>query len=374
MKIAFIGQKGIPATFGGVEQHVHELARRLTGRGHEVSVYVRDWYTPREIRQYDRIRLVHAPTVPTKHFDALAHSLTSSVHSVFQNYELVHYHAIGPTFFSWIPAIFQKKVVSTIHRLDWQSGKWGMAGRSFLKFTERTALYIPNATIVVSDHLRQYFEAKYRRRVSYIPNGVCFSEAAPPQTIATKYGLRGKDYILFLGRFVPEKKVDLLIEVFKAVKGDPGDSDLKLVLAGGSSASDEYAANLARQAEGRRDVVFTGYVTGREKAELFSNALLFVLPSYLEGHPIALLEAMSYGVPCLVSDISPHSEVIAHGVNGFLFRTNDSDHMAAQLKTVLQSSPSCLDTIVQEGKKYVREHFDWETVVDRVEEIYRSTV
>jgi glycosyltransferase involved in cell wall biosynthesis len=372
MKIAFIGQKGIPATFGGVESHVDELAHRLAQRHHDVSVYVRSWYTQPNMQRLEDIRLVHTPTVRTKHLDALVHSFTSSFHSLSQNYDIVHYHAIGPTFFSCMPALFRKKVVATVHRLDWQAEKWGKTAKALLKLSERTALHVPAATIAVSKDLQNYLQKKYKKTVFYIPNGVKVSNSVLPAMIAKKYGLKGKDYLLFLGRFVPEKRVDLLIRGFKAVHGHSGMQDLKLVLAGGSSATDQYMARLVAQAEGSRDIIFTGYVTGQEKAELLSNALLFLLPSDLEGHPIALLEAMGHGLTCFVSNIPAHSEVVVDGISGFMFQSGQLDDMVAKMNELLRRPRSSFVRVGETAQRHVQQNYDWEQVVDRLEDVYRA--
>ena len=373
MKIAFIGQKGIPATFGGVEYHVEELAQRLVQRGHSVSVYVRSWYTPRDLDHLKGIRLTHTGTINTKHLDAFVHSLTSSIHAFLSDYDIVHYHALGPTFFCWLPRITGKKIVATLHGLDWERGKWGRCAKAFLKFTERTAIYVPHRTIVVSQFQKSYFESKYRREVVYIPNGVARPRLRSPQLIKEKHGLNGQDYLLFMGRLVPEKRVDWLIEVFR--KFDVGNqmSDVRLVIAGGTSGTDQYVNTLKELAGGTRKIVFTGYVTGAEKEEFLSNALLFLLPSYLEGLPIALLEGMSYGLPCLASDIPPHQEVIQDGQNGFLFRHDQFSDLAERLRNVL-AQPERMKTVSENAKAKVRKEYDWDEVVRETEKVYESVL
>lgn len=369
MKIAFIGQKGMPATFGGIEQHVEELAARLTERGHVVSVYVRDWYTPREQIAYRGAKLIHTPTIKTKHLDAFVHSLTSSMCSLLGQYDIIHYHAIGPSFFSWIPRMARKKTVATIHRLDYDADKWGRSARCFLRMCEQVALKVPHRTIVVGKHqYKSYLEQGYS--TICIPNGVTLPKLAGPEEIKVKYGLEGLDYVLFLGRLVPEKRVDLLINAF--LNADL--KDLKLVIAGGSSATDEYVRELHRRATGNSSVVFTDYVTGRLKAELFSNARFFVIPSSLEGLPIALLEAMSYGLPCLASDIAPHLEVITNKQNGYLFNKNDLADLTSAIKKLASLDLHELSSVGETAKRLVERGFDWDDIVVQIEEVYRAVL
>jgi len=372
VKIAYIGQKGIPATFGGVDFHVEELSKRIVQREHKVYVYVRNWYTDRNLREYQGVKLIHTSTMRTKHLDTFMHSLTSSLHSIFQDYDIIHYHALGPTIFSWLPKFLRSKVVVTVHGLDWQRGKWGRFAKAFLKFTERTATYVPNKTIVVSKAQKEYFESKYGRECIYIPNGVNIPQAKPTSGIVKeKYDLNGEDYLLWMGRLTPEKRVDWLIKVFREIKTKM--PTLRLVIAGGSSATDEYVRGLEKLAGDDERIIFTGYVAGQEKEELFSNALLFVLPSYLEGLPIALLEAMSYRLPCLASDIPPHKEVISEGVDGFLFQSNNFSNFVEELKELLRNSNG-RKHIGENAKRKVKREYNWDKVVRKTEEVYEEVL
>jgi glycosyltransferase involved in cell wall biosynthesis len=367
MKIAFIGQKGIPAIFGGVEYHVQELAQRLIKRGHEVDVYVRSWYTAQHLKNHKGIRLIHTPTIRTKHLDAFLHSFSSSLHALFQKYDIVHFHALGPTVFCWLPKLAGKRIVATIHGLDWKRGKWGGVAKAFLKYTERTALYIPDRTIVVSKEQQVYFEAKYGKKAVYIPNGVNMPAARPaPAVIKKKYGLHGRDYLLWMGRITPEKRVDWMIKAYKELK-----PECKLVIAGGSSATDEYVRKCKKCAAENKKIIFTGFVRGQEKEELLSNALLFVSPSYLEGFPIAVLEAMSYRRVCLISDIEPHRELIGHGIDGFLFASDDLMDFVKKLQKLL-SKGTDLGNIGEKALIKVKKNHSWDDIAEKTELVYYS--
>ncbi len=369
MRIAFIGQKGIPATFGGIEYHVDALAQRLAQRGHTVHVYVRPWYTKRGLKEYRGVRLLHTPTIHTKHLDAFLHSLTSSLHSLAGKYDVVHYHALGPSIFCWLPKLFRHRVVVTLHGLDWKRGKWGGFARAFLKFTERTAVYIPDRTIVVSKEQKAYLEAKYHRKAVYIPNGVTMPRAKPaPAVIKQKYGLGRKDYLLWLGRITPEKRVDWLLRAYKELK-----PRLKLVIAGGSAGGSDYEKKIRQAAADDEHIVFPGFVRGTEKQELLSNARFFVLPSALEGLPIALLEAMSYGLSCLASDIPPHKEIITPGINGFLFCSRSYADFTDRLK-LLAAGGTDASAVGKKAAAIVEKRFDWDKVTAQTEAVYHNAV
>jgi glycosyltransferase involved in cell wall biosynthesis len=367
VKIAFIGQKGIPAHFGGIEFHVDELSRCLVRRGHSVYVYVRSWYTPRDLSTYEGVRLVHTPTIRTKHLDAALHSLTSSLHALLQDYSIVHYHALGPSFFAWLPRLRDHKVVVTIHALDWQRPKWGGFAKAFLKFTERTAMHLPHCTVAVSKSLQAYFESKYGRPVHCIPNGVHIPPPSHPRMITESYGLEGEDYVLFLGRLVPEKRVDWLIRAFHRIS-----HPLRLVIAGDDDGEEGYARYLHDLAKGDSRVLFTGTVGGQMKEELLSNALLYATPSSLEGLPIALLEAMAHNRCCLASNIPAHQEIIAAERNGLLFQWDDFDEFVSALGDLLARGKSYRQALGQEARCKVAEENSWEKVAEATERVYYS--
>lgn len=370
MKIRFIGQKGIPATFGGVEYHVEHLAGALARRGHDVAVYVRPWYTPPGLGSQAGARLIRLPTIRTKHADAAVHSLLATLQASVSNADIIHYHAIGPGAFSFLPRFSGKKVVVTVHRLDWESGKWGPAARFMLRAGEFISARAPQATIVVSSELQRYFRERYGKETTLIPHGRVVPEPAPPRLIQTKHGLRGKDFILFMGRLSPEKRADWLIQAFLEAKDRrPAFRGLKLVLAGGSSATDEVVRALRERAAGRPDIISTGYVTGAEKEELLANARLFVLPSSLEGSPIVLLEAQSRGLCCLASDIAPHREAIESERDGLLFRSDERADLTRSLIRLVEH-PSLAARLGRSARARSARAPGWDEVALRHERLY----
>lgn len=372
MKILFIGQKGIPATFGGIEYHVDGLSRGLAEAGHDVEVYVRKWYTPKDLKRHHGVRLIHLPTLRTKHLDASIHSLLCSIHALFRRADILHYHALGPTVFSFLPRMFGKKVVSTVHRLDWDTEKWGVFARLFLKMGEYLSIRIPHRTIVVSEDLRRYFLNRYGAETVHVSHGVEKPMPRPACLIREKYGLTGNDYILFLGRIVPEKRVDWLIRSFQQVnRSGPDGKPVRLVIAGGSSATEDYVQNVKTLSSGDPGILFTGFVTGIEKEELLSNAFIFVLPSRLEGFPIALLEAKGYGRCCLASDIPPHREAISDGVDGMLFDANRREDLTLKLQQLLEN-PEQVEVLGKSAGKGVEHSPSWKNVVETTETLYRE--
>lgn len=374
MRIRFIGQKGIPAVFGGVEYHVDRLAEALARRGHDVAVYVRPWYTPAGLTEHHGARLLRLPTVHTKHGDASVHSFLAAAGSALSDADIVHFHAIGPGAFSFLPRLTGKRTVVTVHRLDWKTEKWGRAARLMIRAGEWISIKAPRATIVVSADLQRYFREKYGKETRFIPHGRVIPSPARPRLIR-RLGLEGGDYVFFMGRFSPEKRVDWLIDSYlEARELRPATfRGLKLVLAGGSGGSREAEEALRRRAAGEETVIFPGNVTGEEKSELLSNARLFVLPSSLEGLPIALGEAQAYGRACLVSDIDAHREVMVSGRDGLLFDATDRKDLTAKLIRLIED-PALSGRLGRAAAERAEQCIGWDEVARRHEEVYEEVL
>ena len=312
LRIAMIGARGVPATFGGVERHVEELGTRLAARGHQVIVYARTNYVEEQRDAWRGMSVRNLTTVDSKHLDAIVHSAKATIAAMRDRVDVVHYHAVGPGLPSALPRFASRaKVVHTIHGRDSERAKWSPAAQVVLRTAEWMSARVPDETIVVSRDLVEHYRRAHGRRTTYIPNGVDAPTARPPAVIAERWGLTTGSYLLFLGRLVPEKAPDLLIRAFRRLPGD-----LRLVIAGGSSFTDEYVAELEREAADDPRVVLAGYVFGEQLDELYSNAAAFVLPSYLEGLPLTLLEAASYGTPVVASDIPPNLEIVGSDAPG----------------------------------------------------------
>jgi glycosyltransferase involved in cell wall biosynthesis len=285
------------------------------------------------------------------------------MHSIFCDYDIVHYHAIGPATFSFLPRIAGKRTVVTVHGLDWQREKWGRCAKLYLKFGERAAVAFPNRTIAVSKHLQSYLEEKYRKSVSYIPNAVTEPVILQPEKIR-QYGLGSRDYILFVARLVPEKGCHFLIDAYKRLN-----PDMKLVIAGGSSLSDDYVRDL-RQHESEK-IIFTGYVHGELLQELYSNAYCYVHPSTVEGLPFTLLEAVSYGNCVIASDIPPNAEVVRD--MGMLFASQDVDGLEQALKRVIDN-PGLARSLACKARTSGLAEYNYESVTEQTVEVYRKVL
>jgi len=354
-----IGQKGIPATYGGVERHVEELSVRLAQRGHQVRVYSRPHYDVTGIREYRGIQVVTLPSVATKHLDAISHAAACTAHALASRPDVMHYHAVGPSLLSWLPHTVGIGVVATVHGQDWRRPKWGTLASAALRAGEWTALHAPDETICVSETLTHALERQYRRRVWFIPNGVSL-DPEDDASILGELGLEGGRYVLFASRLVPEKGAHYLAE---AVRG--AGIGMPVVLAGASSFSDDYVDKLRTVAGD--DVLFPGYVYGARLAALFRHAALFVLPSDIEGLPIVLLEALGYGTPVLASDIPPNLEVL--GNMGRTFTAGSVSDLRRQLAACLAELPA-LRAQAESAKETIRSDYDWDLVAAQTLAVY----
>ena len=373
MRIAMIGHKRIPSREGGIEIVVEELAVRMCNRGHTVTVYnrsgshvagIEDSNESRKPRNYKGVRLKWVPTFQAKSLNAIVYAVLASFHAVFSRYDVLHYHAEGPCAMIWLPKLFGKKVVTTIHGLDWQRAKWGGFATRFLLFGEKMAAKYADTIIVLSKNVQNYFLETYQRETVYVPNGVIIPQRKEADLIHTKYGLTNNTYLLFLARIVPEKGLHYLIEAYLQAG-----IDKKLVIAGGSSHSDDYLESIKERVKGSDTIIMTGFVQGQELEELYSNCYLYVLPSDIEGMPLSLLEAMSYGKKCLVSDIEENLEV----AGGFCesFEKGNVEDLKNKLIKVCEEENEKKDR-EEEIIASVRDRYDWEKVTSETLELYRG--
>ena len=337
LKIAMIGHKYIPSNIGGVEVVVEELSTRLVKKGYDVTCYNRSHEHCGNNKKsiYKGVKLVDVKTVHKrglktvhkKGLEAFSSSFFATMQALKSDADIVHYHAEGPAYWCWIIKCFsKKKVIVTIHGLDWKRAKWNKFASGIIKKGEKRAVKYADEIIVLSKSAQDYFMKKYGRKTNYIPNGVEIHKAQKPNIIKRKYGLKGDDYILYLARIVPEKCAHLLIEAYKGLK-----TDKKLVIAG-SQDSKEYTERIKALAADNPNIILTGFVDGNEKAELYSNTSVYVLPSDVEGMPLTLLEAMSYNVPVIVSDIPENTEVV--GKKAVTFKAGSVKSLKNKLVTV----------------------------------------
>jgi glycosyltransferase involved in cell wall biosynthesis len=362
LKIAMIGSKGLPAKFGGVERHVEEIGKRLAARGHSVTVYGRRPLSDEGIYNGVRVRIM--PSIPTKNLDTASNALASTIHALFEGYDIIHYHAIGPSIFSWIPVLAGKKTVTTIHAPDYRQAKWGMVARALLRLGERTAVKRSTAAVSVSRLMAEKLQAEYHREIRYIPNGAEIFET-PPFADAAGLGLESGRYILTVGRFIVERGFHTLLEAYGRV-----DTDLRLVIVGDARFEEQYASSLRRLADER--VLFPGYICGSLLNELYAHCAFYVLPSTVEGLPISLIEAMSFSRPVLMSDIPENLEV-AGGI-ARTFRAGDAADLVRSMSSMFVLGEEERAEMGGRGRERVSAEYTWDGVTDRLERLYLECV
>ena len=366
-----IGHKFIPSRDGGVEVVVSNLAPHLAEIGYDVTCYNRTNRQCRELRktgelmrEYRGVHLVWTPTVDRRGLAAMTSSVIATVMAAFSRFDLVHYHTEGPCVLCWLPRLFGKKVVVTVHGLDHQRQKWGRFASAYILWGEKAAVRHADSIIVLSRGVQDYFREKYGRETVLIPNGIDPAEIRPACEITRQFGLASREYILFLGRLVPEKGIHYLIEAYQKLK-----TDKKLVIVGGTSDTDTYVRRLYAMAGDSPSILFTGFQQGPVAEELFSNAYLYVLPSDLEGMPLSLLEAMNYGCCCVTSDIGECADVM-DGC-GFTFPRGNTEALRETLQN-LCDHPEKAEAHREEARKVVSSKYTWEDITAKTDELYRT--
>lgn len=375
LRIAMIGHKRIPSREGGVEIVVEELAVRMAALGHRVDAYNRyghhvsgkkydQEYGWKGRKFYKGVRVYIVPTFRRSSLNAIVYSFFATIRALFGRYDVLHYHAEGPCAMLWLPRLFHRKIVVTIHGLDWQRAKWGNFASFVIKFGEKMAVGYADEIIVLSENVKQYFADTYHREVTYIPNGISRPVIRPAQMITEQYGLKQDGYFLFLARIVPEKGLHYLIEAFQKLS-----TDKKLVIAGGNSQAVEYMDMIHRMAEKDDRIIMTDFVQGQMLEELYSNAYAFVLPSDVEGMALSLLEAMSYGNCCLVSDICENTEVTED--KALTFHKGNVEDLRRRLEYML-AHPDRVKEYADQSSDFICGKYNWDEVVGKTIDCYRK--
>lgn len=370
MKIAMIGHKRIPSRVGGVEIVVDELSRRMAAAGHRVEVYNRNT-GQKGPKTYRGVRLIEVPTSRRQSLNALIYSLLATLRALFGRYDVVHYHAEGPCAMLFLAHFFRIRTVATIHGLDWQRSKWGGFATRYLRFGEKMAAKYADELIVLSEAMQTYFRDTYGREAHLIPNGIDRIVRQEAEIITEKYGLTNGGYLLFLARLTPEKGLDVLLDAYAGLE-----TDKPLVVAGGLTPETEYIREIQQKAAADPRVRLVGFVEGRELAELLTNCYVYILPSYLEGMPISLLEAISLGARCVVSDIPENTEV----AKGYLHTFEKGSAKALQRvvqqlleREALHDRNFDAAKTPEEVEGQIREivsRYDWDEVTDRTLRLY----
>lgn len=362
------GQKRLSRE-GGIEIVVKELCTRMAKNGYTVTCYNRSGHHVSGAEydkktEYEGINQKCVPTIEKKGLAAVSSSFFAALYSAFGKYNVVHIHAEGPAFFSWLPKLLGKRVIVTVHGLDWQREKWKSGfGSKFIKQGEKNAVKYADEIIVLSKGVHDYFRNQYGRETRFIPNGVNRPEIRKAELITDKFGLTKDSYILFLGRLVPEKGIRYLVEAFKNVK-----TEKKLIIAGGSSDTDSFMKELKELAKDDKRIIFTGFVQGQMLEELYSNAYIYTLPSDLEGMPLSLLEAMSYGNCCLVSDIQECTEVVED--KALIFKKSNVQDLQNKLQEACDRTEKVME-LKQQAADYICKKYNWDDVVEETLKLYR---
>ena len=370
LSICMLGHKRIPSREGGIEIVVEELSTRMVALGHEITCYNRGGhhvsgqeFDDKKRKEYRGVKLKTVPTVNLKGIAAMSSSFFAAIMAAFGKFDVVHFHAEGPCAMLWFPKLFGKRCVATIHGLDHQRAKWGKLASTYIMLGEKCAAKFADEIIVLSEGVQKYFKDTYNRETRFIPNGVNRPIIRDAQIIKERYGLEKDGYILFLGRLVPEKGIQYLIEAFKEVH-----TDKKLVIAGGSSDTDEFANELKEMASGDERIIFTGFVQGQLLDELYSNAYIYTLPSDLEGMPLSLLEAMSYGNCCLVSDIEECSAVVEE--RAVTFRKSDVKDLQEKLQ-MLCDDTNLVFAYEDQAADFICSKYNWDVVTEKTIKLYQ---
>lgn len=365
-----LGQKRIPSREGGIEVVVEELCTRMVQQDHQVTCFNRGGhnvagkeYDLKKVKEYHGIVLKDVFTIDRRGLAAVSSSVSATIMAALGCYDVVHIHAEGPAFMCWLPKLFGKRIIVTVHGLDHQRAKWGKLASQYIMLGEKNAVKYADEIIVLSKNVQKYFMDTYQRKTQFIPNGISHKEKRKANLIKKKYDLDKDDYILYLGRIVPEKGIQYLINAFKQIK-----TNKKLVIAGGASDSDAFFSNLKNLAKEDERILFTGFVKGRLKHELYSNAYIYVLPSDLEGMPLSLLEAMAYGNCCLVSNIDECKEVVED--KAVVFEKSNTEDLKEKLEWLI-SHVEEVEKYKAEAAEFICSKYNWDDVVEKTVRVYR---
>ena len=369
MRIAMIGCKGIPATMahgGGIERHVEQLAPRLVKEGHDVTVYVRPYTNPRKRKSWQGVNLITKKTIQTKHLEAIVHTFLATWHAIFQQYDIIHYHGVGPSTLAWMPRLFcpKTKVVVTFHSRDQFHEKWNVFARIYLAWGEWTAMRFPHATIAVSHVIQHFCKKVYGNKPFFIPNGVEIPEKSVETDEIEKMGLRPNGYILGLGRLIPHKAFDVAIDAFKDVP-----TAMDLAIAGDAGYDLHYAERLYELADKDSRAKLLGFQTGDALKQLLAHCYAFIHPSRSEGLSVAVLEAMANGKMVIMSDIPENLELIDH--SGIRFKMDDLEDLKKTLSWAVEDAEMVYERGLR-GREHVRMYYNWEAITKKTILVYHT--
>lgn len=363
IKIAVTGTRGFPGVQGGVEKHCEELYPRIAQRGCEITVFTRSPYVNPDILTYKGVSLLPVDCSTGKYREAISHTLKSILRARAIKADIIHIHAIGPSVLAFLARLFGLRVVVTHHGADYRREKWPLLAKLFLRFAEWAGMQFANAVITLTADISDDLRRKYKTSAYVIPNGVLEPETTGTDETLTRLGLSRKKYILAVGRLVPEKGFADLVDAFTLNRL----AGWKLVIVGRADHEDGYFRALSEKVAGSSSIILTGFLSGTPLSELYSHAGLFVLPSYHEGLPIVLLEAMSYGLSCLASDIPANRNV---GLDsGRYFRVGDIEGLSRMLLECIRQPLGDAERSTQVAEVLAR--FNWDRIAGETLNVYR---
>lgn len=365
VRVFVTGTRGIPAIPGGVETHCENLYPLLAKMECEVKLSRRSSYVCDQLSEWNGVHLVDVYSPKSKIFEAIIHTFLSVLYAKLWRADIVHVHAIGPSIVAPFARLIGLNVVMTNHGPDYDRAKWGDLAKKVLKLGETLGTRFSNSVIVISKTIQEGIKRNYFRESILIPNGVNIPTHVCTKDFISKFGLGGEDYILAVARFVPEKGLFDLIQAYERTN-----QDLKLVIAGDSDHEDDYSRHIKDVARQNPNISLTGYVTGDKLGGLFSHAAFFVLPSYHEGLPIALLEALSYGLPVLASDIAANVEVEFDCIDYFTC----GDLQKLSVKLVQMSRREMNSAQVEKAIVELKENYNWQTIAEHTFDVYKQVL
>ncbi len=368
IRIAVIGTRGFPGVQGGVEAHCQELYPRLAASGCKVTIFARRGYVDPDIKTWQGVKIVPLWSPRRKSLEAILHTLWGSLQIIGRRkqYDVVHMHAIGPSLFVPLIRLAGLPVVVTNHGPDYNRHKWGYFAKKTLRLGEWAGTSFASAVICVSRHIQDSLKKDYGRTTFYIPNGVVIPQKVSAGDTLKQYNLKPGNYALTVGRLVPEKGFHDLVEAFSKIS-----TDWKLVIAGAADHEDEYSRTIKARAGENSNIVMTGFIKGMPLAEIFSNAGLFVLPSYHEGLPIVILEAMSYELPVLATNIPANLELVVD--REFTFPPGDRAALTAKLIKLMRP-PLENSKFALENKGRLEAEFNWERIATETYTVYKRVI
>ena len=381
MRIIVLGTRGFPHVQGGVEVHCQNLYSQLVKLGCEIIVFTRKTYVDVSIKEYKGVKLVALPSIRHKSLEAFLHTFTGILAALRYAQDILHIHGIGPSLFTPLARILGIKVVITSHGSNYKHLKWGKFAKLILRFGELLGIFYANEVIAISENIADEIKKKYNRDVTVIPNGVTVQKILQTEDALKKYHLEKGKYLLAVGRFVPEKGFHDLIDAYcrlplsrseeRKTKDEnwEKEEEWKLVIVGRADHEDKYSSDLKIMAGRNSNIVLTGFLTGEPLQELYSHAGLFVLPSYYEGLPIALLEALSYGLSCIASDIPSNRNMVS---TTRLFEAGNVKALAGAIRKFKGKPLSKEERNAQ--RRMVTERYDWGKIADRTIEVYNQNL